>query len=405
MCSAVLGCGAQVEPFDGGGPRDAGLGLQDAGLAPQDAGPEPQDGGGQSRCARVPTGFPATERFARERTQLDQPDDEPGAAQVHVLYVEPADVTAPRALDVQGDLRRSLEAGNGWLAHRTGGARLRFDRCDGAIDITFVKEPSLLQDAVATGFGDAAFPTPVFIRDRLVRGLRSRFAAPNKLYLIVWDGLAYGHCGGASFPPLLSDHYTALFRGGVFAATYVTQATAAGATSVTVHSTASLPSAPFDASLGAERVRVAGVNGTTLTLAQPMHRLLESLLADTTIPPCRSNPLSADGVALGYAEFAALHEVMHTLGIVPSGAPDFAPPPVAPGHVGDSVMGGGDDLMYQGAQPWTCGSFAPSPAMARCVLDAARRNYFQVTGGTGVDLARSAFLSPTPPLAVLPPNW
>lgn len=389
-----LDAGSADAGVDGGSPTDAGAdaGAFDAGLG----------------CPGLPAGASPGDRFARVRTTEDAPDDEPGAAQVHVLYVEPFDRTAARALDVEGDLRRSLEAANGWLAFRAQGARLRFDRCGGAIDVTFVKDAALTEAQTASGLGDATFPTPSFIRDRLVRALRSRFAAPNKLYLVVWDGLAYGHCGGASYPPSLADHFTGLFRGGLFAATALTAAAAAGATTVSVQVPAALPAPPFDASLDGERVRVTAAAGDTLTLAAPLaqaHALLATLAADTTIPPCRSNALSADGVALGYAEFAAVHEVLHALGIVPSTAVDFAAPPIAPGHVGDSVQGGGDDLMYQGSQPWSCAWNAAGPAQSRCLLDAAHRNYFQVPGDAGVDLARSAFLTPTPPAAQLPPAW
>jgi hypothetical protein len=97
---------------------------------------------------------------------------------------------------------------------------------------------------------------------------------------------------------------------------------------------------------------------------------------------------------------------MHALGIVGAGAQDLASAPTAPGHLGDANAAGGDDLMYQGTQPWTCGSRSASASTARCRLDPARRNYWRVDAGPGViDLARSAFLSPTPPSAQLPAGW
>jgi hypothetical protein len=352
-------------------------------------------------------GRPATDPWARERTTFDQPDDEPGAAQVHVLYLEPADRSAPTQLDVEGDLRRSISAFSLWFAAQTGGPRIRFDTCDGAIDITFVKL-SANELELASGLNSAR-PGVAFIRERLRDLVQGRFSEPNKLYLLFYEGLAYGYCGGASYPPRLSDHYTALYRGGIFAATFVTATTSAGLTVIPVDSTASLPAVPFDASLGTQQVRVIAKTTSTVTVSTPLgapapqHTTLRAM---TTIPECRSNALSSDGQALGYAEFATLHELLHPLGIVGSGATDFAQAPVAPGHLAFTNPAAGDDLMYQGTQPWTCSTPAQNAAAARCRLDPSRRNYWGVGAGANlVDLSRSAFLSPAPAQAQLPPGW
>ncbi|MCA2980601.1 MAG: hypothetical protein INH41_10300 [Myxococcaceae bacterium] len=70
-CDVGLQCraGACARPSGGGG------GAAGAGGG---AGSDVADGGGH-RCSAAPAGRPAGERWARERTTSDQPDDEPGA--------------------------------------------------------------------------------------------------------------------------------------------------------------------------------------------------------------------------------------------------------------------------------------------------------------------------------------
>ena len=41
-------------------------------------------------------------------------------------------------------------------------------------------------------------------------------------------------------------------------------------------------------------------------------------------PACATNALSADGVAMGYFEYAMIHELFHGLGAVPTCAPAHA---------------------------------------------------------------------------------
>ena len=103
-------------------------------------------------------------------------------------------------------------------------------------------------------------------------------------------------------------------------------------------------------------------------------------------PPCKDNPLSPDGVQSGYLELAMLHEIFHTLGA----APACAPHQTRSGHTSDAPT----DLMYAGDAPWT-----PS------VLDVGHDDYWQHGRADCLDVARSAFLEPTPPGAQLPPGW
>jgi len=89
---------------------------------------------------------------------------------------------------------------------------------------------------------------------------------------------------------------------------------------------------------------------------------------------CANNVIGGSPTVPAYWEFSALHETLHTIGIVA----DCAPNHTSHGHSSDSP----NDLMYAGAQPWTPG-----------VLDFGRNDYF----GHGIpgclDLATSPFLA------------
>jgi hypothetical protein len=90
-------------------------------------------------------------------------------------------------------------------------------------------------------------------------------------------------------------------------------------------------------------------------------------------PPCDGNPFAVPGGPPGYLAFAMLHEILHTIGIVPT----CAPHEVRFGHVSDSPT----DLMYAGDQPWN-----PS------VLDIGRDDYFGAHIPKCLDLATSGWL-------------
>ena len=88
---------------------------------------------------------------------------------------------------------------------------------------------------------------------------------------------------------------------------------------------------------------------------------------------CDGNPFAVPGGQPGYLQFAMLHEILHTIGIVAS----CAPHEVRNGHVSDSPS----DLMYAGAEPWT-----PS------ALDIGRDDYFAAPIQGCGDLATSGWL-------------
>ncbi len=361
--------------------------------------------GGPVSCSPAPDGSPAGEKWARIRTTEDQPDDFAGAYQIHVIYAEPSDRTAPVQLDVNGSIRRSVNALNTWLASRANGSKFRFDTCNGDLDITYVKLP-VTEGEMATGTN-----APAFIRDRLEATLAPAFSDPKKLYLVYWDGLTYGRCGGAPLPPDLKGHFTTLNVGGIFLATFLTTAATAGQTTLSVYSTTEmgLPAAPFDATIGTEAIRVTAITATTLTLSTGLlaaHPLRQTVRAKTTIPDCRANPFSNNGTQLTYWEMSAAHECLHPLGIVSKFAADHAAPPTAAGHVGLSAQAQTADLMFQGIEPWGCSGTVPNAAASPCQLDPGHRNYFQLPAGSeAIDLAKSSFLEPSASDASPPPGW
>ncbi len=113
---------------------------------------------------------------------------------------------------------------------------------------------------------------------------------------------------------------------------------------------------------------------------------LKGTFTDPNIPPCGSNPLASDENSPGYIDFAFLHEIMHTLGMVPECAPNHT----LGGHTSDDPR----DLMYAGDQPWQ-----PS------ILDTGRDDYYGHGNPDCLDLAKSVFMEPTAPDATIPPGW
>jgi hypothetical protein len=101
---------------------------------------------------------------------------------------------------------------------------------------------------------------------------------------------------------------------------------------------------------------------------------------------CYGTGFAAGGEAPRYGEFSAVHEVIHTLGLVAECAPHHT----RAGHASDRNT----DLMYAGTLPW-------EPAE----VDRDADDYF----GHGVagcpDLANSAFVEPTVAAPELPPEW
>jgi hypothetical protein len=95
--------------------------------------------------------------------------------------------------------------------------------------------------------------------------------------------------------------------------------------------------------------------------------------------PCDSNDFAAEGAAPTYLEFGMLHELMHTLGLVPT----CAAHEWRNGHVSDDA----NDLMWAGDTAW-----APD-GWGGVVLDSGRDDYYRAPIPGCLDLADSRFLS------------
>ncbi|HKQ61837.1 MAG TPA: hypothetical protein VJS92_11120 [Candidatus Polarisedimenticolaceae bacterium] len=122
---------------------------------------------------------------------------------------------------------------------------------------------------------------------RLLRNeIEHELAATNliqagKLYAVYYDGASADVCGGGAFPPLVD---------GVVASIYLRGRTQRG-------------------------------------------------------DSCDDRDFADVRTAPGYWEFSILHELLHTMGLVPTNAPHY----LEPGHVTDDRR----DLMYSGPLPWT----------------------------------------------------
>ena len=140
---------------------------------------------------------------SRPRTLVDLADDASGY-QVHILYVVASD-GEDRELDTNGAVERSVEAWNEWLGSQTSGRRLRLDRSQGALDVTFVRLDRT--DAELNAFG-------AFIRDHLEAELILKgFNDPEKIYAVYYDGgdEQTGACGSAARPPTLLGTVSAIY--------------------------------------------------------------------------------------------------------------------------------------------------------------------------------------------------
>ncbi|HEX5761417.1 MAG TPA: hypothetical protein VF121_19700 [Thermoanaerobaculia bacterium] len=339
------------------------------------------------------------------RSTRDQPDDQPGAYQIHILYVEPPGAAGRR--DVDGSLRRSVTAWREWMARQTGGPKLRFDTCDGVLDVTYVKLPPG-QDQLARALGsddpDPDLRGPTYFRDRLERDLKQTFHDSRKLYLVYYEGLALGPCANAAQPP---GRFAAVYLDGRYETTPLTAAAPAGATTIEVYDPSEiggLPQVPFEATLGKEKVKVKKVARMRVTLDSGLvgpHPIGTLLQAENPPLNCREHKFSADGQALGFLEFTGAHESLHLLGIVSKHAPNHNDK--RPQHLKSTSQGGTNDLMYQGDSDWGCGNPKVS---APCVLDPANKEYFRLPPDSQLpDLAKSVFLELPPPGAKLPPSW
>lgn len=150
-----------------------------------------------------------------------------------------------------------------------------------------------------------------YVRDRIESELKAAgFGAPGKIYAVYYGGGSTYACGGGAWPPTLP---------GIVAAQYL-KGTPPGAI------------------------------------------------------PCANNPVGADPLIPGYEEFAMLHEILHTMGLVATCAPHHT----RAGHTSDDPR----DLMYAGPEPWR-----------PLFLDVGHDDYYAHGVAGCPDLARSGYLT------------
>jgi len=125
------------------------------------------------------------------RATKDCPDDS-DLPQIHLLYAIPRGADDLK-LDESGSIRASVASAQSWLAKESGGPRLRFDTCQGDLDVTFVQLPRTDQEYSAFGKN---------VRDQVEYDLWSAgFSEPNKIYAVYYGG-TFKKCGQG--PPPLS---------------------------------------------------------------------------------------------------------------------------------------------------------------------------------------------------------
>lgn len=158
--------------------------------------------------------------------------------------------------------------------------------------------------------------TGPFVRDQIEQELKAAgFDRSDKIYAVYYGGGSTFACGGGAWPPTLPGNVAALYLKG----------TPPGAI------------------------------------------------------PCAANSFAPDENTPGYWDFSMLHEILHTMGVVATCAPNHT----LAGHVSDDPR----DVMYAGSQPWD-----PS------ILDINRNDYFDHGNSGCLDLSDSPFLENLWPL-------
>jgi hypothetical protein len=152
-------------------------------------------------CAGV---FAAPAEAALPRSTVDRLDEVRGP-QIHVVYAVPAD-GEDRRLDETGALEGSVGSFQTWLAAETGGANLRLDTYQGALDISFFRLAAT--DAAVASRG-------AFVREAVEQELRGAgFDRPDRIYAVYYDGSSTYSCGGAFWPPQLNGNAIVMYLRG-----------------------------------------------------------------------------------------------------------------------------------------------------------------------------------------------
>jgi len=211
------------------------------------------------------------------RTTVDRPDDSP-LPQIHVLYVLPSDVF-DSGRDVSGQICNSVRGLATWF-HNTSGVFLRWDTYNGELDINVIRLTKT--DAQMRGNdpqNQSVDYGTAYVRERIERELVSMGKIKsNKLYAVYYEGTSVYACGGGAYPPDIKARVGAMYLNAV-------------------------------------------PQGMTTSCQQAF-------------------PWGQASLKPAYIDYGMLHEVVHSMGVVPVGAPHYVT--ANRGHVYDSNR----DLMY-----------------------------------------------------------
>lgn len=270
-----------------------------------------------------------------DRATADRHDDT-GLDQIRVLYVVPSD-SPDRMRDTNGQICNSARAWATWFdAHSD--SYLRLDTQSDRIDIGFVRLTKTDAQMRGTDPNNASVATgTAFVRERIELELTAMgLIAPNKLYAVYYEGSSVYACGGGAYPPAIKARVGAMYLGGV----------------------------------------PPGVS-----------------------PSCgETRPWGQPSLVPNYIDYGMLHELVHSMGFVPQGAPNQH----TFGHVFDATSSEPSrDLMYS---PRTSTDPAWNiDAVGGLLLDINNDDYYMTS--PALDLAKSTLLAPLPMDAVRPIGW
>ncbi|HUS28141.1 MAG TPA: hypothetical protein VMZ53_06515, partial [Kofleriaceae bacterium] len=268
------------------------------------------------------------------RVTADRPDDS-AFDQIRALYVLPSDAV-DRQFDTNDKICNSLRGVSAWF-HTQSNVYFRLDTSGDLIDVGFVRLNKTDAQMRGTDTTNTSIDTgTAFVRERIERELKAMgLIASNKLYAVYYEGSSVYACGGGAYPPLIKARVGAVY--------------------------------------------------------------LRGMPPGVTVPCGDSFPWGQPSLVPSYIDYAILHELVHSMGIVPTTSPNEH----AQGHVFDTASTTpARDLMYS---PRTSGD----PAWATnnpsgLLIDINRDDYFNA--GT-VDLATMSLISPLPSTPHRPNGW
>ncbi|MEO8702947.1 MAG: hypothetical protein ABI867_23075 [Kofleriaceae bacterium] len=237
--------------------------------------------------------------------------------------------------DTNGQICNSIRAVATWF-HAQTGSYLRFDTTGGLLDIGFARLGKTDAAMRGTDPANETIETGIaFVRERIERELPA--LARNKLYAVYYEGTSSYACGGGAYPPVIFGRVGAMYL-----------------------------------------------------RAQP---------PGESVPCGDSRPWGQPSLVPSYVDYGILHELVHSLGLVP----DASPNEHSSGHVFDVAAGEpARDLMYS-QRPGMPDPFWGVDDPRGLVIDIGNDDYFNAP--TPGDLATSSVIAPLSVNAHRPLGW